>query len=131
MAPPFKPTEKLHILDLCTQHNIRDGQLTPRGTWTQIINAIETESQQHLPGGQYFETDPWPPRHYQLELISNSALRWMREEAREPRIRKLVELQAYRAAGGKTLTEIIEEHIASGQSVRTDYGFDVTRPGWV
>ncbi|KAF7863146.1 hypothetical protein EAF04_007229 [Stromatinia cepivora] len=132
MAPPFSPAEKSYILGLCTQHNIRTGRLTPRGTWTQIINAIETETQQHLPGGQYFETDPWPPRRYRPQMISTLALRWMREEeARAPRAQKLAELQAYRAAGGKTLTEIIEEHIASGECVRTDFGFGAGRPGWV
>ncbi|CAD6447456.1 b155ecc9-7da0-466d-9bee-5c0d603b1dcc-CDS [Sclerotinia trifoliorum] len=131
MAPYFKPTEKSHILNLCTQHHIRAEKRTPRGTWSKIIHAMESEAQEHFPGGQYFEIDPWPVRHYQPKKISCLALRWMRQEAKEPRIRKLVKLQMYRANGGKTLTEIIEESVVSGVSVRTDFGAGAGRPGWV
>ncbi|APA05314.1 predicted protein [Sclerotinia sclerotiorum 1980 UF-70] len=131
MSPHFQPTEKSHILNLCTQHHIRAGQRTRPGTWTQIIHDMELEMRKHLPGGQYFNTDPWPLRRYQPKRISCLALRWMRQEAKEPRIRKLVDLQMYRAKGGKTLTEIIEEHVASGLCVRTDFGFGAGRPGWV
>ncbi|ESZ95470.1 hypothetical protein SBOR_4124 [Sclerotinia borealis F-4128] len=125
MPTTYSSSEKTHILKLCTTHNIRDGHPTPRGIWPLIATAMQMEAQQHLPGGQQFDSDPWHFRHYLPKTLNSLALRWIREEARKERTRKFRDLQARRARGEKTLTEIIEEHIASGLSVRTDFGFVV------
>ncbi|TEY65452.1 hypothetical protein BOTCAL_0140g00170 [Botryotinia calthae] len=121
---PFPPSEKSHILSLCTQHNIRLNHRTSRHTWPQIIFALERKASLHYPGGEYFATDPWPPRIYITRSLREYVRRWMRAAKRD-------EVRELRAEGGKTLTETIEEHIESGNCVRTDFWGWVMEPGWV
>ncbi|ATZ52087.1 hypothetical protein BCIN_07g05980 [Botrytis cinerea B05.10] len=121
---PFPPSEKSHILSLCTQHNIRLDHRTSRYTWPQLIFALEREAPLHYPGGEHFVTDPWPPRIYITRSLRGYVRRWMRAA-------KIEEARRMRAERGKTLTETIEEHIESGNCVRTDFWGWVMEPGWV
>ncbi|KAF7884049.1 uncharacterized protein EAF01_011472 [Botrytis porri] len=121
---PFPPTEKSFLLSLCTLHNIRLNHRTSRNTWPQIIFALEVEAPLHYPGGQHFDTDPWPPRIYITLYLRRYVERWMREAKRD-------EIARLRAEGGRTLTEIIDEHNESGECVRTNFGGWVMEPGCV
>ncbi|KAF5874164.1 uncharacterized protein Bfra_004171 [Botrytis fragariae] len=121
---PFPPSEKFFILSLCTLHNIRLNHRTSRNTWPQIIFALEVEAPLHYPGGEHFDADPWPPRIYITSSLRNYVERWMLEGKRD-------EIARLRAEGGRTLTEIIEEHIESGECVRTNFWGWEMEPGWV
>ncbi|KAF7936580.1 uncharacterized protein EAE97_007946 [Botrytis byssoidea] len=121
---PFPPTEKVFILSLSTLHNIRLNHRTSRNTWPQIIFAVEIEALLHYPGGEHFDTDPWHARIYTAISLRKYVERWMLEVKRD-------EIARLRAEGGRTLMEIIEEHIQSGECVRTNIWGWVMEPGWV
>ncbi|KAF7926907.1 uncharacterized protein EAE98_006291 [Botrytis deweyae] len=124
--PPnfLPPTEKSFILSLCILHNIRLKHRTRRNTWPQIIFALEVEAPLHYPDGEYFDTDPWPPKIYITSSLRNYVERWMLEVKGDEKAK-------LRAEGGRMLTEIIEEHVESGECGRTNFGGWEMEPGWV